>query len=247
MFERRRKSRDYKVLSHNQVLLYDRFEDCYLHRHHSTVTVKIFPTYYVVNTGGWDTVTTWRKIHECVNISTGKPHLASIVENKMVFWNGWGMDRKFCPYYDGIKVDHDGIPLEPQPTHFRRMKKGATAPFNRVAHRVREQLQVRALVGEWDTAEASLLEPNECWALMQEIAKKRGWVSNTMAAPLFARRERQIFGRTGKRWGSSVDEEEFRNSVQRLQTTVACARRYWISKNNGWGSEIYEQYTKECF
>jgi len=238
---RNKKKNDWKPVSHNQWLRYDPISDCYLHRHHRTTTVEIYRDKYVVNTGGWDTVTTWAKIHQyaCIHLC-GRP-TPSFVASKFVYWDGFG-GRAYTKFYDGIEVGLDGVPFEPKPVEMRRAKPGARAEFYATAKKVRAAVALRALVGEFDNVHHTELRDGAAWALMQSIAARseglfEEFIPYGEVAPLFAQRQVQAFGRP-----RNDQREEMASPQQRLASNINAAMRAWESTKPR--NELYETYQR---
>lgn len=219
-----------KPISHNQRLFYNEREDCYMHQHHRTITVKIFRDKYEIDTGGWDTVTTWAKIHEFANVHfTGRPTPA-YVASKFVVWH---QDGKRCltEFYDGIQVDLNGVPLDPQPVEVRKAIRGACKEFYDTAKKVRAAVAVRMLVGEFDSVEdVTPLGEREMWEHVQEVAElaeKDEFIPTEILLPLFAQREMLSFGnrRHYGRWGNY--EQKVSPAKTRLNTSLCVAKRGW--------------------
>lgn len=247
MYAKRRKSNNFKRVSHNQRLYYDKERDCYQHKHHSTITVEIYRDHYRVFTGGWDTVTTWMKIHEFAPIHVTSHITPSAIGNKFVVWNGWGRDMKFTEFYDGIKINADGVPLEPQPVQFRRMKKGVCAEFNELARDVRQHLMPRIMLGEFEELDGDVLDGDDLFKLMREVKATSGglfpeYMSMEKLTPLFVRRPQQCFGKT-KTYMWEADTS-YQPAIMNLTANIAAAKRMWISKYLT--SDQYMTITKDC-
>jgi hypothetical protein len=246
LYAKRRKSNDWKRISHNQWLYYDAEADCYRHKHHRTYTVNIYPTYYQVNTGGWDTNTTWRKIWEFVRIQVGRPPTPNYLDSKMVYWHEDGV-RKFTPFYDGIKVNYNGEPLAPTLPKYRRLKRGMCAEFYELAAKVRKALLPRILVGEFDDMRGSPLDDKDALTAMREIAaRSEGLFAEFISATdpcmaLLAVRPQMAFGRPRNWWG--IEERKAPNGLMRLQSNINAARRAWLALHTN--SDWYEIIEKE--
>lgn len=208
LYASRKKGRDYKVLSHNQILLYDERENCYLHKHHNTITVRIYPDRFVLNTGGWDTVTTWKKMHEYAVFSRSGPPSKSVVGSHFVRWTEMFSSEVelrqrvfYTEFYDGIEVSHAGVPLLHcrRPLRVRRLRKGFNDEFYALARSVYSRLALRVALGEFDvpehTGQAESVSGRELLELLYEANKYEGFLPHEFVAPLFARRPRQAFGR----------------------------------------------------
>lgn len=221
-YAKRRAGNDWKRMSHNQILLYDPREDCYMHKHHNTKTVFIYRDKYRVTTGGWDTVTTWKKIGEFCPIRTMRPRSKAIQHARLVYW---GSAKKFVPYYDGIEIDAEGIPLEMAPCTFERIHRKEMDAFNEHVRTVREVLRTRMLVGEWDHAPTQSLPHTEtvvrAFARLAEEGKT--WIDHDLVMPLFMRR---------------FADADFVPCTERFEEMVRYARQ---------APSLKETYTKECY
>jgi hypothetical protein len=225
-FEHRRKGNNWKRVSHNQILLYDAERDCYRHQHHSTVTVEVFPDKARVFTGGWDTVTTWAKIREYCNIRVGTAP-KRVNANKCVYWDRW---TKFTPFYEGIEIDEDGVPLKPEPYEKYVLKRGATKEINAAIRAVRDRVTARALLGEFDLNEyvwANERNDEHLCELVFEIAKTPfSEITSKLVGPLFVQRVPKVFGKDDT-WRYRVMERDgtCASAETRLESNLTAAKR----------------------
>lgn len=238
---RNKKLFDWKPVSHNQWLRYNEREDCYEHKHHSTITVRIYKDKYAVNTGGWNTTTTWKKIHEyaCIHVC-GKPS-PLFVGDKFVYWDGRGEGRAYTEFYDGIEVGLDGVPLDPQPVEVRRATPGVRAEFYAMVKKVRAAVAVRVLVGEFDEVQHTPPDDHETLQLMQMVAAKSEglfveYVPHEEIAPLFAQREVLAFGRPRRNF-FGVDPTTT-SAKSRLNSSINAAKRAWDAEYST--DDLYE-------
>lgn len=245
IFASRRSGREYKRISKNQVLLYDKRNDCYIHKHHHTNTVFIYRDKFVIDTGGWDTETTWKKIGQWSPLRAGGKRVASWEGTKYVYWGH--DDNRFThatEFYDGIEIDNDGVPLDPKPIKVRRLRRGVAKPIRDITKHVLNLLGPRAAVGEFDRFVGKQVNGLELLNLVQDIAE---WMSDhpsQVLVPdefnwqaLFARRERMAFGR--KAYHQYNDEP---TSLQRLKSNLAAATQVWLNQQ----TNIYETVEKPC-
>lgn len=239
-FATRRKGRDYKVLSHNQTLEYDEHRDCYIHLHHGSPTVKLFREYVQLSTCGWDTTTTWAKMHQMARFCvTGRPS-ASYVGSKFLQWRDDEDGKaRITEFHDDIAVDYEGVPLNPQPVRVKRMRKGATAEFGALRKAVLSRLGLRVAVGEFDTVMVKALDGKQLLRGMQKMvaADIDKWWTTEELAPFFARRPRQSFGRV--RYIDRDADEEAVPAIKRLESNLNAARTAWVAEQY----DLYE--TKE--
>jgi hypothetical protein len=244
-FAHRRKSNGWKQYSHNQKLWYDEKKDCYLHQHHNTITVEIYRDKYKVSTGGWNTSTTWRKIHEFARIRmSGRPS-PLFVADKFVTWDDTS-GRCYTEFYDGIEVSLDGYPLDPQPVQVRRAIPGARAPFYALAKQVRTAVALRMLVGEFDNVQTAPLKDEAAYELLQWVAAcSSGLLAEhipyAVVAPLFAQRELMAFGRP-RSTCYNYEEPEPTSAKTRLNSNINAAMRAWESDRST--EELYEIVTR---
>lgn len=131
--KRKDKTRMWRRYSHNQWIGYDHITGVYLHKHHHTVTVEIHPDdTYKLFIGGWDTVTTWAKMREFVNLPWIKPPPKA--EEKHFLLTVLG---KRTPFYDGIHVTRGGVVIsEPRPWSERQLKENVAGEFAQLRKRV---------------------------------------------------------------------------------------------------------------
>ena len=122
LYAKRRKSNNWKKISHNQKLYYDAAHDCFQHQHHHTITVEVYRDKYVISTGGWDTPTTWKKIHEFSRCWIVTRPMFSFDPGKYVCWKNGQGDNCYTKFYDGIAVDLQGVPLKPKPVQVRKLR-----------------------------------------------------------------------------------------------------------------------------
>lgn len=230
LFAGRNRNRPFRRLSYSCTIRPSNDGSHYIHRHHNTDTVLIYPDRYVIYTGGWDTFTTWQNIRNVVPyFHAVRPRIKSIMENKLVGWYDAG---KWCysPFYEGIEVNLCGVPFDPKPCTVRRLKKGETRPFNALAKKVREILGARVKLGEWDNVDLSCQSGWRVWILMEEIATRGGpglfteWIDHDTAAPLFAYRGLMTFGKPR-------DDDRYLNSAQRLESNIRAAYTWWIKQH----------------
>lgn len=227
-YNTRRSGSMWKRVGTNQILKYDEREDCYLHVHHETCTVKIYRDKYVVNVGGWDTPTTWAKIAEYCPIRTYRPRGDNIKHDRLVGWGKWDKTHyeHYAPFYNGIEVDGNGVPLKPLPVTIERVNKVDTAVFNANVRKVRSALRTRMLVGEWDDAPVRHLPTSgQVIDAFAKLAKIRGWIDTDLVAPLFMR-------------SVARGEEDTRSCTERFNDMVSYARA---------SPQLKETYEKECF
>jgi len=227
-YAKRRSGNDWKRVSHNQIMEYDTHNDCYKHVHHQTCTVRISRDRYQVSTGGWDTVSTWAKIREYCPIHTFKPTNANIMHTRLVGWGdykGRGYEH-FVPFYDGIEVDGDGVPLKMEPCKFQRIHRKEMDAFNANVRIVRDKLRTRMLVGEWDDApRMSYPSYERVVEAFAKLAQNEEWIDHDLVRPLFMRR--------------FADDEE---------GVIPCAVRFEnMVKFGRQAPSLKETYTKECF
>jgi hypothetical protein len=239
---RNKKINDWKPVSHNQWLKYDSISDCYLHKHHNTVTVQIFQHKYVINTGGWDTNITWAKIHEYAKVQTSGRPSPLFVADKFVVWDNTS-GRCYTEFYDGIEVSVDGYPLDPQPVEVRRAIPGARAEFYALAKKVRAAVALRMVVGEFDNVQHDAPGDGATLQLMQEIAaRSEGLFAEHISfgelAPLFAQREVLAFGRSKIVTHSIYEEPEPTSVKSRLNSSINAAKRAWETTKPH--DELYE-------
>lgn len=256
LFSRRRKPNAYKRWTHNQVIQYNPTLDCYEHKHHSTVTVRIFREHFQIFTGGWDTTTTWSKIRDVApSVKIWKHHNPNVVGNKFVWWgwerkqNGRGYYAKFTEFDEGIEVDYDGVPLHPQPYEVRVLRREVMKPFNAAARKVREFVLPRALIGEFDLGEyhrRSALDDEELTDLVMEVATYDFKdVTSDIVAPLFFPREQKVFGRV-VRWSRGLmPDQPLASAETRLAANLTAARRGFINGRSS--SEVYNHETRPAF
>lgn len=240
-FESRRSGRDYKRISKNQTITYNAADDCYVHRHHRTNTVFIYRDKFVIDTGGWDTKTTWKKIGEWSPLRASGRRLPCWEGSKYVYWNQYTCATE---YYDGIEIDNDGVPLDPKPIKVRRLRRGVTKPIRDITKQVLHALGPRAAVGEFDRFVGKQVNGLELLNLVQDIDE---WMSDhpsQVLVPdefdwqaLFARRERMSFG--CKAYHQYNDEP---TSLQRLKSNLAAATQVWLNQQ----TNIYETVEKPC-
>lgn len=228
VFETRRKGRDYKVLSHNQILRYDAHADCYLHQHHNTVTVKVFPDRYQVTTGGWNTSTTWAKIYQMVPIRTfavSSPYQGGDY-GKAIRYD----DNRVCQYRDGMEFDLQYQPLCPLPITKRVLRRGQRAEFYELVRKVTPFLVPRMLLGEFDESEAEPLSGGRILTGMHNlIARGNMFSPHDDLAPFFAHRPKQAFGRPIRQWGGV---EEIPSAASRLASNLNAALQAWTYQHS---------------
>lgn len=227
LYDTRGHGRDWKRISDSQSLYYDAQDDCYLHQHHRTVTVRIYRDRYMVNTGGWDTPSTWAFVAEFCPISVYKPSSKLIKHDKVVGW-AWEYGKgytKFAPYYDRIEVDGAGVPLHPRPVTFERVNKAAIAAFNANVRKVRDKLRTRMLVGEWDSAPVNYLHTTSAYVKAFETLAAMEWIDHDFVTPLFFRL-------------MAEDPAQPRSCTERFEHAVRYARQ---------SPSLKETYEKECF
>lgn len=143
------------------------------------------------------------------------------------------------------------LTYEPEPE--KRLKKGATAPFNAVVRKVRKALATRIAIGEWDDTDDSgpMVDQMECWVALVDTAEKldriaehnaRGdlfggqWLTTQALSVLFQRRARPRIG-SGGRIGWDYEFSRPKSSSERFEATVNAARKYWLKANE---DECYE-------
>lgn len=240
-FATRRSGREYKRISKNQVLLYDKRNDCYIHKHHYTNTVFIYRDKFVIDTGGWNTETTWKKIGQWSPLRAGGKRVASWEGTKYVYWDNHTYATE---YYDGIEIDNDGVPLDPKPIKVRRLRRGVTKPIRDITKQVLHALGPRAAVGEFDRWVGKQVDGAKLVALVTDIAEWLYDHPSQVLVPdefnwqaLFARRERMSFG---SRAHHQYDDEP--TSLQRLKSNLAAAVRVWLNQQ----TNIYETVEKPC-
>lgn len=238
LYAHRCKNGDGKRISRNQRLYYDEHRDCYQHKHHNTITVEIFRDHYMLNTGGWDTSTTWSKMHEFALFNVSNRPSSLFVDSKFITWDG-ANGRCYTPFYDGIKVNYFGTPLDPEPCEVRRTIPGARADFYAMVKKVRAAVVVRMLVGEFDDAQHAALDDRETYELMREVAARSEglfaeYLPYDLIAPLFAQREQRAFGRRVRGW----DENKMSSPKCRFNSSINAAKRAWESEYST--DELYE-------
>jgi len=203
-------------------MFYDAHHDCYLHKHHNTITVEIYRDKFVVNTGGWDTKTTWEFINEWCPIRVVTP-LGNIREHKVVVWG-----KHMTPYHDGIEVDLYGVPLVHKPVRKRRAIRGARKEFYDLAAQVRKLLMSRAMVGEFDhVGGLSTASDSQYLAAMRTlVADEREWWSTDDLRSFFRPREILAFGRPRYQYQKLL-EQPMKPAIDRLDSNINAALRAW--------------------
>jgi hypothetical protein len=244
--KRRSKSDDERRYTHNQWIGYNEREDYYWHRHHNTVTVRIYRDKYLLSTGGWDTVTTWKKMHDIAPFNTTRAYGRRYVDDRFLVWRQ-DDKRLFTPWYDGIEVDYHGAPLKPQPVRVWQLKKGVMKPFNDMVKRLRgKTLHMRMEFGEFDfNADDSNVEKpwegTELLEKLRELDVQGGeWLKSEDVAPLFIPRPRVVFGRQRRTVYTK------RTGMQLLQTSLNAARSAFVEElihpDGGWRCEMEAAY-----
>lgn len=237
---RDKKANDWKPISHNQKLRYNPERDCYEHKHHNTITVRVFADdTYEIDTDGWDTVTTRSKIREFVPISTCCRPTPAFKAGKYLRWDG----KKYTPFYDGIMVNRFGEPLDPEPCEMLRARPGVFAEFNELAKKVRAAVAVRMFVGEFDDVDnVPVPDDDEAFNLMREVAARseglfKEFIPAAEVMPLFAQRPLMSFGKERGRFGNSYDDETS-PAKTRLNSNINAAKRAWMKDKTT--KELYE-------
>lgn len=237
LYNKRRKDLDYKRISCNQVMKYDQRRDCYQHRHHRTVTVEIFRDKFIINTGGWDTITTWTKIGQWAPLRAWRKLREEWEGTKYVYWGGHGWRHRCATaYYDHIEIDVDGVPLDPKPIEVRKLRPGATKPFIEMKRRVRNRLRLAAIearmvIGELPKPGGSKDRAEVLAAVerLDEWCQEHGEVfipSHVLdMSALFGRREKCSFGRP------TYHQPPAGTLMQRLETNLNAARHAWVEDN----------------
>jgi hypothetical protein len=237
--------------SKNQWIGYDAAKDCYLHKHHDTVTVEAYKGHYVVNTHGWDTVTTWEKITKFCGVRTTSHGPSKLcAASRFVYWSSYG-GWKYAEYYDGIHIHLNGVPVSPQPVRYLRLKPGATQEFDALVKKCRTlwkqpSLVTRMAIGEFD-ADMGRDSPDgeECYDLLSELARlPEGeiYAPHDLMAPLLLRRQAHSFGRVIRSSWRRTEEKPMPSPQDRLNACVTAARRYYMER---FKSDMYDTYTKE--
>lgn len=233
LYATRRSGRNYKRFSHNQQIEFDRSSGAYMHRHHRTVTVVWFPDGKVrLDTGGWDTITTWKKIHDVVQapwLWRGNANIpTTAVERKFL-----GRPERFSPYFDGIEFT-GGYVHNPEPYHKRICTPGSAKPFTQVRRAVWERIGPRVLIGEFDQRDEddfmfdskrrqlTPTDPKVIWQLMQTIAGLTPGVDveRSLVTPLLVPRPQTCFGR-----GRYNEAPTIRTGMQLLNSSFRAALR----------------------
>lgn len=239
-FAKRRKGNDYKRLTHNQVLKYDRTSDSYLHVHHRTCTVEIFRDKYRIDTGGWGTKTTWEKIRDVCPVFRcwAASHVSpSINCGKVVVWGGG-----VTPFYDGFEIDYYGTPLVQKPVPVRRRIRGACVEFDKMAGRIRRAVLPATLFGVYDETNAIGKDGRDLLQFVYELndhLERTGqqFLHPDYVSALFATRKQCSFGR--ERWS----QPDFVPAQTRLASNLAAAKQAWISQH--WKA-VYEIVEMPC-
>ena len=242
---RRNDGRDYKRYSHNQQIEYDEQENCYLHRHHSTVTVRIYPDKYQLNTGGWDTVTTWKKINDIADppwLWKARHSLSGADETRFL-----GREGRVSPYYDGIEFTGNYV-HNPIPYHKRVLRNGSAKEFTKLRKAVmdrlgRENFLPRVMIGEFDVNLPADPDPyrryrygdapsgRDVLEVMQAMVDESDREQFAQYVQmLLVPRPKMVFGRECSYWGNG--EPPMRNALHRLQSSFAAALRAFHEEND---------------
>jgi hypothetical protein len=233
MFATRRSGRDYKVLSHNQILYYDEYKDCYQHKHHSTITVEVYQHKVRVTTGGWNTSTTWAKIAQFCRIDARhktRPHWTGGDFDKVVYYEDIDGTPRVAQYQDGMELDYEGRPLTPIPVHERRLIRGQTKEFYALVQQVKAILLPRALLGEFDEVDVEPLTGGKILnGMVNLVGRGERFSPHEDLCPFFAIRPQMSFGRA--RWRGRTEQPE-RTSLQRLQSNLNAARDAWLYQHS---------------
>ena len=240
---RRNDGRDYKRYSHNQQIEYNAHEDCYLHRHHQTVTVRIYRGHYQLDTGGWDTVTTWKKINDVADppwLWKARYSLSGADETRFL-----GREGRVSPYFDGIEFTGNYV-INPIPYHRRVLRDGSAKEFTKLRKAVmarlgRENFMPRVMIGEFDVHVPDDPEPyrrrrDEAPSGYDVLAAMQAMVDESdreqfvqYVQMLLVPRPQMVFGRERSYWNGGPPE---RTALQRLHSSFAAALRAFHEEND---------------
>ena len=232
----RRSIADHGWNHHREYMEWNGVENCFDLTLHTTVIVRVFPTKFRLNCGGWWTQLTKKKISEWAgaDLNSGPWRLRQrkvLVEVKFI-----RVGSGYYPFYNGLEITSDGEVINPQPCHVKKVKPGAAKEFTRVRRAVWERIATRVLIGEFDQREdelhtcGSVPTSEELWECMTEIAAFDigGIIPHELVSPLLTQRPKKYFGKPAhsRSWNRPAPEE-LRTGAQLLESSFVVARQYF--------------------